>query len=66
MTEQKGMPRDEERPDVDDVDEPTGLLLVDLGWLWRTYRFDLGGFLLACGFVLLILIGTMILARIGS
>jgi hypothetical protein len=55
-----------------DLDEPTGLFLVDLGSLWRhgdvwrRYRFDLGGFLLAWLFVLFILAGTILLARIGS
>ena len=62
----------DEAPAVDDTDEPTGLFLVDLGslWrhgdIWRRYRLDLGGFLLAWLFVLLILAGTILLARIGS
>jgi hypothetical protein len=59
-------------PPEDDLDEPTGLLLVDLGSIWRhrpiwqRYRFDLGGFLIACLFVLTILAGTMLLARVGA
>ena len=61
---------DETTPDdaplIGDTDEPTGLFLVDLGLIWRRYRSDLGGFLLACLFVLLILAGTMLLARIGA
>ncbi len=51
---------------------PTGMLLVDLGWLarnlkgWRNYKLDLLGFFLGWVFVAFIMGITVLLARIGS
>ena len=60
---------DAQDPEVqiaEDPNAPTGLLLADLGWIWRKYKVAFVGFFLGWLFVGFIVALTVLLANLGS